>query len=70
MITNTPILAIVLDGKENMEDEVVKERDRKKNEICREHHFELIRVDNTYARRYYHVKNILIDYFQKINGRY
>ena len=65
-----PILAIELDGKEHMEDEVVKERDRKKNEICREHHFELIRVDNTYARRYYHVKNILIDYFQKINGRY
>lgn len=65
-----PILAIELDGKEHMEDEVVKERDRKKNEICREHHFELIRVDNTYARRYYHVKNILIDYFQKMNGRY
>lgn len=65
-----PILAIELDGKEHMEDEVVKERDRKKNQICKEHNFELIRVDNTYARRYYHVKNILIDYFQKINGRY
>lgn len=65
-----PILAIELDGKEHMEDEAAKARDSKKNEICREHHFELIRVDNTYARRYYHVKNILIDYFQKINGRY
>ena len=65
-----PILAIELDGKEHMEDEVVKERDRKKNLICKEHNFELIRVDNTYARRYYHVKNILIDYFQKVNGRY
>lgn len=64
-----PILAIELDGKEHMENEVVKERDRKKNQICSEHNFELIRVDNTYARRYYHVKNILIDYFQRINGR-
>ena len=65
-----PILAIELDGKEHMEDEVVKARDQKKNQICKEHNFELIRVDNTYARRYYHVKNILIDYFEKINGRY
>ena len=64
-----PILAIELDGKEHMDDEVVKRRDGKKNQICREHNFELIRVDNTYARRYYHVKNILIDYFEKINGR-
>ena len=64
-----PILAIELDGKEHMEDEAVKARDQKKNQICREHNFELIRVDNTYARRYYHVKNILIDYFEKINGR-
>ena len=65
-----PILAIELDGKEHMENEIVKKRDQQKNQICKEHNFELIRVDNTYARRYYHVKNILIDYFEKINGRY
>ena len=64
-----PILAIELDGKEHREDEIVMRRDQKKNQICREHHFELIRVDNSYARRYYHVKNILIDYFKRINGR-
>lgn len=64
-----PILAIELDGKEHREEELVMRRDEKKNQICREHHFELIRVDNSYARRYYHVKNILIDYFKKINGR-
>lgn len=64
-----PILAIELDGKEHLEDEIVRERDKKKNQICREHNFELIRVDNTYARRYYHIKNILIDFFKKINGR-
>ena len=44
-----------------------KERDRKKNRICREHNFELIRVENTYARRYHYIKDILIRYFT--NGR-
>lgn len=62
-----PVLAIELDGKEHFDDEVVKERDRKKNLICREHNFELIRVENTYARRYYYIKDILIRYFT--NGK-
>ena len=39
------------------------ERDRKKNQICREHGFELIRIENTYARRYQFMKEILIKYF-------
>lgn len=60
-----PILAIELDGKEHIEDEAVKERDRKKNEICRRHGFELIRIENSYARRYNYIKEILIDYFLK-----
>ena len=59
-----PILAIELDGKEHSEEEVVKQRDQKKEKICREHGFELIRVDNTYARRYHYIKNILIHYFR------
>jgi DNA-directed RNA polymerase subunit L len=63
-----PILAIELDGREHGEDEVVRERDRKKNEICREHGFELIRVENTYARRYNYIKEILIRYFKHVNG--
>lgn len=41
-----PILAIELDGKEHMEDAVVKERDRMKQEICKAHNLELIRIDN------------------------
>lgn len=65
-----PILAIELDGKEHMEDAVVKERDRKKQEICRAHNLELIRIDNSYARRYYYIKEILIEYFKKIRGGY
>lgn len=60
-----PILAIELDGKEHIEDSVVRERDRKKEQICREHGFELIRVENSYARRYHYIKDILIGYFHK-----
>ena len=58
-----PILAIELDGKEHFSDEIVKNRDRKKNEICRAHNLQIIRVENSYARRYNHIKEILLDYF-------
>lgn len=61
-----PILAIELDGREHQEKEVVKERDRKKAQICKEHGFELIRIENTYARRYHYMKNILIKYFASV----
>lgn len=60
-----PVLAIELDGKEHIENEIVRERDRKKNQICRDHGFELIRVENSYARRYNFIKGVLIDYFGK-----
>lgn len=63
-----PILAIELDGSEHQEDDYVRERDRKKNAICKEHGFELIRVENSYARRYNYIKEILIQYFKKVNG--
>ena len=58
-----PVLAIELDGKEHFEDEVVRNRDRKKNEICAAHNLQLIRVENSYARRYSHIKGILMNYF-------
>ena len=58
-----PILAIELDGREHRTDEAVAERDRQKNEICRRHGFELIRVENTYARRYHHIKGVLEEFF-------
>lgn len=61
-----PILAIELDGKEHMEDMVIKARDEKKQEICRQHGLELIRIENSYARRYHHMKDILIRYFEKL----
>ncbi len=58
-----PILAIELDGREHAEDSVVRERDRKKEEICKAHGFELIRVENSYARRYNFLKEVLLRYF-------
>ncbi len=58
-----PVLAIELDGKEHFEEEVVKNRDRKKNEICKAHNLQIIRVENSYARRYNHIKEILMNYF-------
>ncbi len=61
-----PILAIELDGKEHWESSVVRERDRKKNEICKEHGFELIRIENSYARRYQFMKEILMKYFKEV----
>ncbi len=62
-----PALVIELDGKEHFEDEVVMARDRKKQEICHAHQMELIRVENTYARRYQHMKRILEAYFKMMH---
>lgn len=62
-----PILAIELDGKEHFENEVVMERDRRKNEICKAHNMQIIRVENSYARRYNHIKDILLDYFSRMH---
>jgi len=58
-----PILAIELDGREHRSDEAVIARDRQKNAICKRHGFELIRVENTYARRYHYIKEILEEFF-------
>ncbi len=61
-----PILAIELDGREHQENSVVMERDRKKNLICKQHGFELIRIENSYARRYQFMKDILMKYFASV----
>ena len=60
-----PILAIELDGKEHYTEDAVRERDRKKNEICKAHNLQIIRVENSYARRYNYIKDILMDYFKR-----
>ena len=61
-----PVLAIELDGKEHIEEEAVRLRDQKKAELCQRYDFELIRVENSYARRYHYMKDILIEYFRKL----
>ena len=58
-----PVLAIELDGKEHCSDEIVRNRDIKKNAICKRHNLQLIRVENSYARRYNYIKDMLISYF-------
>ena len=59
-----PVLSIELDGKEHLEDKAVQQQDAKQNAICREHGFELIRVDNSCARYYHYPKDILIRCFR------
>lgn len=61
-----PVLVIELDGREHVEDEVVRKRDEKKQKICDSHQMQLIRVENTYARRYQHIKGILERYFKEL----
>lgn len=58
-----PVLAVELDGPEHKDDEIVRRRDAEKEKICHERGFELIRVDNSYARRYHYMKEILTRYF-------
>ena len=59
-----PIFAIELDGNEHTNDTRVIERDKKKQQICDEHNFQLIRVPNNYARRYNYAKEILSSFFE------
>ena len=59
-----PVFAIELDGNEHTNDGKVIERDKKKQEICDKHNFQLIRVPNNYARRYNYVKDILSTFFE------
>lgn len=60
-----PVLAIELDGPEHYENKKVIERDEKKKQICKNHGFTLIHVDNTYARRYNFIKEILTSFLNK-----
>lgn len=61
---SVPVVAIELDGSQHRTDPTVQQRDAKKQQICQENGFEWIRVDNTYARRYQYIKDILAGYFR------
>lgn len=45
-----------------------KNGQNEENAICRAHGFELIRVENSYARRYNYIKNILVQYFKSVKA--
>lgn len=56
------VLAIELDGPEHRNDPNVIARDEKKKQICKNHGFNLIHVENSYARRYNFIKEILSEF--------
>lgn len=58
-----PLFAFEVDGSEHTTDVQVIARDKKKEQICASHNFSLIRVPNTYVRRYVYIKRILEDFF-------
>lgn len=62
-----PCFAFEIDGVEHGIDSLVIERDKKKQMICDSHHFTLIRVPNSYARRYVYIKTILENFFIEKN---
>lgn len=55
------VLAIELDGPEHREDESVVRRDKKKDEICKNHNFTLLRIPRDCARDYLNIKDTLKD---------
>ncbi|MBO6099924.1 MAG: DNA helicase, partial [Spirochaetaceae bacterium] len=59
-----PVLSIELDGPEHKNNPKVIARDEKKKQICKNHGFDLIHIDNTYARRYNFIKDILEEFFK------
>lgn len=63
--TEVAILAIELDGDEHRTNEDRIKCDQAKERICKTHEFTLIRVPNSYARRYNHIKEVLVNYFKR-----
>ncbi|EOT26584.1 hypothetical protein C805_00684 [Eubacterium sp. 14-2] len=59
-----PVLAIELEGREHLEEEVRKRREEQKQELCRKFDLQVIQVENSYARRYNHIKEILMNFFR------
>ena len=58
-----PRLAVELDGMEHKTEETRIRNDREKDRICKAQGLELIRVDNSYARRYAYIKELLKRFF-------
>ncbi|UTY30303.1 DEAD/DEAH box helicase [Treponema putidum] len=59
------VLAIELNGREHYNNKKIMEHDKMKKEICKEQGFTLITVENSYARRYNFIRDVLIGYFEQ-----
>lgn len=57
---NMPLLAIEVMGAEHYNSEKVKERDKKKSLICKQHNLSLITIRNDYVRRYSYIKDTIM----------
>lgn len=55
-----PLLAIEVIGSEHFSEQKVRERDRKKREICKSHDLRLITIRNDYVRRYSYIKDAIM----------
>lgn len=60
-----PVLAIELDGREHLEEEILQQREKKRQEISSAFDLQVIRVEHSYARRYNHIKKILMNFFSR-----
>ena len=58
-----PVLAIELEGREHLGEETVRQRELQKQQVCQTAGVQVIRVENSYARRYNHIKEILVNFF-------
>lgn len=58
-----PVLAVELEGRERMQEELVQKVEKQKLELCKAFDMQMIRVENSYARRYNYIKEILTDFF-------
>ncbi len=58
-----PVLAIELEGREHLGEETVRQRELQKQQVCQTAGLQVIRVENSYARRYNHIKEILVNFF-------
>ncbi|HAH94506.1 MAG TPA: DNA helicase, partial [Dielma fastidiosa] len=56
-----PLLAIEVMGLEHFSEIKVRERDERKQEICRQCNLKLISIHNDYVRRYQYIKNIILN---------
>lgn len=56
-----PLAAIEITGSEHYSSDKHRERERRKQEICKRNHLKLITIGNDYLRRYSYIKQAILD---------